>query len=165
MEEALRKILEAVEKNEISVDEAVELIQALKERTEREKRNDFGKTGDIKDLIVDRIFVDENETFEGDVVIVDGEAVVKGAVKGNLSIISGKLFFSGEVLGDLNAVSSKIEWHGGIVHGSLYVIACKEEGTPPRVEGELVRFDNVFIRSVMSFVKPFIQGIKTKKRR
>ena len=167
MEEALRKILEAVEKNEITVDEAVELIRALKEKNKVEKveYDDSGETENVRDLIVDSIVVKEGETFEGDVVVMNGDAVVKGIVKGNLSVVSGKLFFSGEVFGDLDVVGSKIKWHGGKVHGNLNMIACKEEGTPPKVEGELVRYNNAFIKSILFFIKPFIHGIEVKNVR
>ncbi|QTA38826.1 hypothetical protein JYK00_04785 [Thermosipho ferrireducens] len=165
----IKKILEALERGEITKEEAEALIAAVKTgNTEAEKVIDFDEeeykkwTGS-KDVIGGKIVIDEGEVHEGDLNVVKGDVVVKGTIQGELSVVMGKLEFSGKVTKDANVVGSTVNWNGGIIEGDLNIVGCKESGKPPVVNGNLVRYNNAFIKGILSFfVKPFLSGLEVR---
>lgn len=164
MGEEIRKILEALQNGEITADEAEAFINAIKqkEKESRSRNNTYIDEEKSETKIDEKIVIEEGEIFDGDINIVNGEAIIKGSVNGDCSVVFGKLMFSGEVRGDMNVVGSKVEWNGGIIHGSLNIVGSKESGTPPKIEGGLTRFNNFALKGVFKFLKPFLKGLEIK---
>ncbi|ANQ53519.1 hypothetical protein XJ44_03185 [Thermosipho affectus] len=158
----IKKVLEALQNGEISAEEAEALINAIKSK---EENKDFYQTTDTSEepIVGEVTVIDETENFQGDLNIVNGEAIIKGKVAGDCSIVFGKLTFSGEIDGDLNVVGSRVNWNGGIIHGSLNIVACRESGRPPKVYGGLTRVNNLLLKGVFKIIKPFFSGMKMKE--
>jgi cytoskeletal protein CcmA (bactofilin family) len=163
MNEEIRKVLEALKNGEITTEEAEALIEAIKQREDYKDENFESSDENVETKVGEITVIEEGEVFEGDINIVNGEAVIKGIVNGDCSIVMGKLTFSGEVKGDMDIVGSRVKWNGGVINGSLNIVASKEEGTPPKVKGGLTRVNNLLLKGLFKvFLKPFLSGFEIK---
>jgi cytoskeletal protein CcmA (bactofilin family) len=71
------------------------------------------------------VLVDRGETVPGDVVVVDGDAVIRGSVKGDVVVVDGDVTIRGKVGGDVVAVAG-----------------VATLGRRARIAGDLVYFDD-----------------------
>jgi hypothetical protein len=70
------------------------------------------------------VLVDRGETVPGDVVVVDGDAVIRGSVEGDVVVVDGDVTIRGKVGGDVVAVAG-----------------LATLGRRARIAGDLVYFD------------------------
>ncbi|MBW3653342.1 MAG: polymer-forming cytoskeletal protein [Actinobacteria bacterium] len=92
-------------------------------------------------VLVGSVLVDRDETV-GDVVVVDGDVLVRGTVTGDLIVVSGDITIRGTVEGDVVAVSGLATLgRAGRVAGDIIYADDRPVLTPgARVEGEITRF-------------------------
>lgn len=166
----IRSILEALARHEITVDEAEQLILALKEtqRTNSDDGKEKGRTKKRGKTVVGKdIVVEEGEELIGSLEIVNGTAIIKGKVYGDVQLVFSELYFSGEVHGNVDLVGSKAKWDGGLINGNLLIVGSEYSGKKPVVRGRVNEVNNFFIGGVLGtvklFVKPILSGIKLEE--
>ncbi|HWC27340.1 MAG TPA: polymer-forming cytoskeletal protein [Solirubrobacteraceae bacterium] len=99
-----------------------------------------GDDGD-RIVLVGSVLVDHDETA-GDVVVVDGDVLVRGTVTGDLIVVSGDVTIRGTVAGDVVVVSGLATLgRAARVSGDLVYADDRPILTPgARVEGDVQRF-------------------------
>jgi len=93
-------------------------------------------------VITGPVLVDKGETT-GDVVVIDGDVLVRGTVDGDLVVINGTLTLRGRVTGDVIVGADRaILGSNGRIDGDLRYGDKKPLGaTPDKVKGDIERFD------------------------
>lgn len=78
--------------------------------------------------------VEEGETVDGDMVVVDGDLTVHGEIRGNAVVTGGDLLLEegGRVLGDAVVTDGELLNHGGRILGEMRTLAG-HDGVPPIV--------------------------------
>jgi len=102
------------------------------------------QAADPKDRVVitGPVLVDNGETA-GDVVVVDGDVLVRGTVKGDLFVLNGNVTLRGRVTGDVIAVADTVTLGSrGQIDGDLRYGDKKPVGaSSDKVKGKIKRFD------------------------
>ncbi|MCX7653204.1 MAG: hypothetical protein N2Z58_00775 [Fervidobacterium sp.] len=140
----LRKILEAVEKGDLSPDDAEKLIKIIFESDVWEEK--ASKSDSIVNTVVE---IKEGEKVTKNLSLTNGKLVLKGELLGDVFAVNSDIELFGTLSGNLSCVRSKIFWKGGEVKGDLNAVMCKEFGNA-NVLGK---------RYIVSFNIPFANKI------
>ncbi|ODN30450.1 hypothetical protein [Fervidobacterium thailandense] len=119
----LRKILEAVERGELSPEDAEKLVNALFESSEEE----FSQSK-VREVYNEVFVVKPGEVIRETVSARNSKLTIDGEILGDLDVVNCYVELSGTVHGNLNAATSKISWRGGKVLGDAKLVMCQESG-------------------------------------
>lgn len=140
----LRKILENVEKGELTPEDGEKLIEALFDSNgfassadEASDLNNEPLSGEFNEVVK----IKSGDKVKRDISIFHGKLIVEGELIGNVSAVDSELVIAGTINGNLNVVRSKLIWNGGNVQGNCNAVMCKDVGTP-NVSG---RYNNIAI--------------------
>ncbi|MGQ9856247.1 MAG: hypothetical protein ACUVQF_05880 [Fervidobacterium sp.] len=155
----IRSILEALARKEITVEEAEQLILAIKQSKESDRRKKS------KSFIGKEFVLNTGEEYVGNIEIVNGRAVINGKLVGSLQVVFGEVVFSGEVTKNVELVGTTVTWNGGRIGGNLQMVGCNYKGVKPVVEGNVSEVNNFFVSGIIGLVKkvvvrPLLSGIK-----
>jgi hypothetical protein len=115
----------------------------------------------------------DGETFEGPLLVVDGDVEVRGRLEGDVVVVGGSLRIieGGEITGDVRLADSRLSRDGGNIRGEVTTVTAREAVVTPdgdRLRNQLrdeIRDElrREFGRSApgrsSSFVRSFGQGI------
>ncbi len=153
----VKKILEALAKHDITVEEAEKLILAVK----LSKKN---KPKSSRSVVGKEFIINEDEIYDGNIEIVNGNLILRGIVNGKVEAVFSEVEFSGTVNGKFEAVGCNIKWDGGVINGDIEIVGCNYKGKKPKVSGKVKEVNGFFINSLLKIVKfsikPFMNGIK-----
>ncbi len=153
----VRKILEALARHDINVEEAEKLILAV-------KLSSKNKSKSSRSIVGRELIINEDEIYDGNIEVVNGKLILKGIVNGKVEAVFSEVEFSGTVNGKFEAVGCDIRWDGGVINGDVEIVGCNYKGKKPKVSGKVKEVNGFFVNSALSiakvFVKPFMKGIK-----
>ncbi|HKJ01418.1 MAG TPA: hypothetical protein VJ997_03155 [Longimicrobiales bacterium] len=74
------------------------------------------------------VTVGAGETLEGNLVVVQGDVVVKGTVTGDVVVVDGSLELAegGRILGDVRLADAQLDRQGGVIEGDLVNVVEQE---------------------------------------
>jgi len=115
----------------------------------------------------------DGETFEGPLLVVDGDVEVRGRLEGDVVVVGGSLRImeGGEITGDVRLADSRLSRDGGNIRGEVTTVAAREAVTTAdadrlrnqlrdEIRDELRReFGRSTTGRSSSFVRSFGQGI------
>lgn len=147
MSEEIRKVLEALQRGEITPEEAEVLIEAIKSREENNQEESVNEEiqwrmikeeyhGSISGM-GENIWITPEGKVLGDVDIVKGKVKLEGHVDGNLDAVASQIEFGGTVSGNVNIVGGTVKWYRGEIKGNLEIVGAKEIGSRPLVGGKV----------------------------
>ena len=113
------------------------------------------------------------ETFEGPLLVVDGDVEVRGRLEGDVVVVGGSLRImeGGEIMGDVRLADSRLSRDGGNIRGEVTTVTAREAVVTPdadrlrnqlrdEIRDELRReFGRSATGRSSSFVRSFGQGI------
>ncbi len=153
----VKKILEALAKHDITVEEAEKLILAVK----LSKKN---KPKSSRSFVGKELIINEDEIHDGNIEIVNGTLILKGIVNGKVEAVFSDVEFSGTVNGKFQAVGCDIRWDGGVINGDVEIVGSNYKGKKPKVSGKVQEVNGFFVGGILRVVRfairPFIKGIK-----
>ncbi len=146
MYEEIQKILEAVERGEISAEEGAQLIEALKRRSTHSENQEIPEKhwriieglhqGKISS-IGENIHIKSTGKVVGDIEIVNGKLKLEGYVDGDIEAVASEIEFAGTVSGDMSIVGGRVIWKHGEIKGNVELVGTTEIGSRVKVGGKI----------------------------